>query len=316
MQESFTVLSAVIPVLGIIVIGLIMRKLDWLSEEADHSLLRVNINLLFPCLIVDKALGNAALSIMGNLLLAPAVGFITVTAGFAIAWSCARFSGLAGPKAKRTFAVTVGLYNYAYVPLPLSLMLFTGTETAGVLFVHNVGVELAMWTLGVMILSGAKVGQSWRKFINAPLAAIVMSLVLNAVGAADYLPRALLNGVGWLGQCAIPMSLILIGAVVADHLKEAHADWGWQVITSACLIRLGLLPIGFLLLAKYLPASVELKRVIVLEAAMPAAVFPIVMARRYGGDPTTALRVVLATSIIGMVTIPLWIRFGMQYIGL
>ena len=316
MQESLTVLSAVVPVLGIIVIGLVIRKLDWLTEEADHSLLRVNINLLFPCLILDKSLGNPALSNMGNLLLAPAVGFLTVAAGFATAWYCARFTGLVELKAKRTFAVTVGLYNYGYVPLPLSLMLFTGTETAGVLFVHNVGVELAMWTLGVMIFSGAGVGRSWRNFINAPLAAIVVSLVLNAVGAADHAPRALLNGIGWLGQCAIPMSLILIGAVVADHLKEAHADWGWRVITSACVLRLGLLPIGFLLLAKYLPASVELKRVMVLEAAMPAAVFPIVMSRHYGGDPPTALRVVLATSIIGMVTIPLWIRFGMKYIGL
>jgi malate permease and related proteins len=313
MQESLTVLSAVVPVLGIIVIGLIIRKLDWLSEEADHSLLRVNINLLFPCLILDKALGNTALSNPGNLLLAPAVGFVTVAAGFAVGWACARFSGLAELKAKRTFAVTTGLYNYGYVPLPLSLMLFTGTETAGVLFVHNVGVELAMWTLGVMIFSGAGVGQSWKKFINAPLVAILLSLGLNAVGAADHIPKALLHGVSWLGQCAIPMSLILIGAVVADHLKDAHSDWGWRVIATASVVRLGLLPIGFLLLAKYLPASVELKRVIVLEAAMPAAVFPIVMSRHYGGDPPTALRVVLGTSVIGMVTIPLWIRFGMKF---
>jgi hypothetical protein len=72
----------------------------------------------------------------------------------------------------------------------------------------------------------------------------------------------------------------------------------------------------FLLLARYLPASVELKRVIVLEAAMPAAVFPIVMSRHYGGDPLTALRVVIGTSLVGMVTIPLWIRFGMKFAGL
>lgn len=195
-------------------------------------------------------------------------------------------------------------------------MLFTGTETAGVLFVHNVGVELAMWTLGVMIFTGAGVGQSWRKFINAPLIAILISLLLNALGAADHLPKALLHGIGWLGQCAIPMSLILIGAVVADHLKEAHADWGWRVIAGASVLRLGLLPIGFLILAKYLPVSVELKRVIVLEAAMPAAVFPIVMSRHYGGDPATALRVVIGTSVIGMVTIPFWIRFGMKFVGL
>jgi hypothetical protein len=72
----------------------------------------------------------------------------------------------------------------------------------------------------------------------------------------------------------------------------------------------------FLLLARYLPCSVELKRVILLQAAMPAAVFPIIMARHYGGDPITALRVVVATSLGGLLTIPLWLRFGMHFAGL
>jgi hypothetical protein len=56
--------------------------------------------------------------------------------------------------------------------------------------------------------------------------------------------------------------------------------------------------------------------VIVLEAAMPAAVFPIVMARHYAGDPATAMRVVIGTSVVGLVTIPLWIRLGLNFVGL
>jgi len=73
----------------------------------------------------------------------------------------------------------------------------------------------------------------------------------------------------------------------------------------SCALRLGILPVLFLLLAKYLPCSLELKRVITIQAAMAAAVFPIVMAKHYGGDPATALRVVLGTSLVGLVTIPL-----------
>jgi predicted permease len=79
---------------------------------------------------------------------------------------------------------------------------------------------------------------------------------------------------------------------------------------------LGLLPVLFLVLARALPVSVELKRVMVIEAAMPAAVFSILMARQYGGDPATAMRVVVATSITGLVTIPLWLRAGMIWVGL
>jgi predicted permease len=114
----------------------------------------------------------------------------------------------------------------------------------------------------------------------------------------------------------LPEQTTLIGATVADFRGEFRAVRGRGEMALACLLRLGVLPVLFLLLAKYLPCSIELKRVIVLEAAMPAAVFPIVIAKHYGGDTATALRVVISTSVVGLITIPLWIRFGMNWVGL
>jgi hypothetical protein len=316
MNESLTVLSAVIPVFGIIAIGLLIRKLDWLTEEADQSLIRVNINLLFPCLILDAALGNPALAQPSNLVLAPLVGFATAALGMLVASGAGRLHGLRERSAARTFSATVGIYNYSYIPLPLALLLFPGGETVGVLFLHNVGTEIAVWTLGVMLFRGTGLGREWRKVVNAPLIAIVAALVMNALGVHDAVPRSVRLGVHWLGECAIPMALVLIGAVVADHLKDFHSASGWRTILTAVVLRQAALPILFLLAARHLPASLELKRVMVLEAAMPAAVFPIVMARHYGGDPPTALRVVIGTSVVSLVTIPLWIRFGAAFVGL
>lgn len=314
MSEFQTVLGAVLPVFGIIGAGLFLRKLNWLTEEADQSLLRVNINLLMPCLILDSTLGNPALAQWRNLLLGPLVGFGTVALGMVLAAGARPLHGLREPRAVRTFAVCVGIYNYGYVPIPLALLLFD-KPTVGVLMVLMVGAETALWTLGVMGLTGHRPGKDWRKIMNAPLVAIALALALNTLGWSAILPQALLTGIHWLGQCAIPIALILIGAVVADHVHEFHSRSGWRVMGTAVLLRMGLLPLAFLLVARYLPASVELKRVIVLEAAMPAAVFPIVMARHYGGDAATALRVVFSTSVVGLITIPLWIRFGLRFAG-
>lgn len=313
MGQFEIVLNAVLPVFGITLLGFLLRKLNWLTEEADQSLLRVNINLLFPCLILHSAVGNPALSQASNLVLAPLIGFGTVAGGFLIATAVRRIMGMPNDGTGGTFALTVGLYNYGYVPLPLALTLY-GSGTAAVLFVHNVGVEFAMWTLGVMLLTTGET-RDWRKVVNAPLVAVVLAITLNLSEAHNYIPTAASSVFQWLGQCAIPMALILIGAVVADHLKEFHAGWNWRLMGAAVVLRMLFFPLVFLLIAKYLPASLELKRVIVLEAAMPSAVFPIVMTRHYGGDPATALRVVLSTSVIGLVTIPLWIRFGMAFVG-
>lgn len=315
MNEFSTVLGAVLPIFGLMVVGLGLRKFNWLTEDADHSLLRINVNVLLPALILDSALGNPALSQIKNLLLAPAFGYGTVILGIGLALAARSLHGLRERPAIRTFAVCVGIQNYGYVPLPLVILLFN-KETLGVLFLVMMGVETALWTLGVWTFKGGSLGQNWRRIINAPLIAILIAVVFNALNLSAHIPTPLLTGVHWLGQCAIPMALILIGAMVADHLHEFHSKSGWRVIGAGVLLRIGVLPILILLLTRFLPASAELKRVMVLEAAMPAAVFPIVMARHYGGDPATAMRVVLGTSVVGLITIPLWIRFGLKFVGL
>jgi len=303
-------MNAVLPVVALAIIGLVMRKLNWLTAEADSSLLRVTINLLLPCLIIHASIGNAALRDMGNLLLAPVVGFVTASGGMLLAYLLRRFARVRNETEGRTFAVSVGLYNYGFIPIPLAVLMF-GNETVGVLCLHNVGVEVSVWTTAMLLITGQSLGGMWRNIVNAPLIAVMLGLGLNWTGVGAAAPQPLLTVIRWLADCAIPISLILAGAIIADHVGEFHARHGVVVMVWGVVLRLGVLPILFLLLAWTLPASVELKRVIVLQAAMTSAVFPIVLARHYGGDPATAVRVTLATSALGILTIPLWIRMGM-----
>ncbi|NBV23550.1 MAG: AEC family transporter [Proteobacteria bacterium] len=315
MNEFYVVLSAVLPVLAIAVAGVAMRKLDWLTEEADHSLLRVTINLLVPAFIFDKVLNNPALHRTENLFLPPLVGFGTVALGIWVSWLALRLAGLGRDSVGRTFAFSSGLYNYGYIPLPLAITLFN-RETVGVLIVHNLGTEIAFWLLGTIVFAHAPNEPLWKKLLSPPLLAIVFTLMLNLTGIAPHIPEFVKTTAHMLGACAIPMGLILIGAMVADHLAEFHSEQGWRVMTASCVLRVGLIPMLFLVLAKFLPCSIELKRVIMLQAAMPSAVFAIIAARHFGGDGPTALRVVIATSAVGFVTIPLWIRVGMKWLGL
>jgi len=88
------------------------------------------------------------------------------------------------------------------------------------------------------------------------------------------------------------------------------------VAVAACIARLGILPILMLCLARWLPCTVDLKRVIVVQAAMPAGVIPIIIARAYGGQPLTAVQIVLSTTAVGLITCPLWIRAGLVFAGI
>jgi predicted permease len=70
-----------------------------------------------------------------------------------------------------------------------------------------------------------------------------------------------------------------------------------------------------LLLAKFLPCSLELKRVMIVQAAMPTAIIPIIIAKLYGGHPRTAVQIVLGTTALGIFVIPLWLRAGIEWVG-
>ena len=315
MSEFLIVVNAVLPVVALALAGIFLRRVNWLTEEADHSLLRLNINLLSPCLIFDSLLGNAAVRKLGNVVLAPLVGFGTIALGLVVGLACVGWTGLKEARSQKSFAFTVGIYNYGFVALPLAWKLF-GEETAGVLFVHNIGVEIAFWIGCAVLLGGTQVGPLWKRILTPPVLAIVLALAINFLHGHEWLPQFVLETAKLLGLCAIPMGLLVTGATIADHLGEFHARSGWRVIAWGCVLRLGVLPVLFLLLAKFLPCSLELKRVIVLQAAMPSGVYPIIIAKHYGADPATALRVVIGTSVVGLVTIPLWIRFGMHFVGL
>jgi malate permease and related proteins len=314
MPSYWELLLLIVPVFALIALGSGARKVGWLSEEADTSLLKLVVNLLYPCLIFENVLGNEALLDPSNVVLAPLVGYFTMSAGIIAALYAGRLLGLERGKGLRTFGYSVGIYNYGYIPIPLMTALF-GQESIGVLLVHNVGCEAAIWTVGILVLSGGSLRQGWRKLINPPLLTLIAGLLGNLIHLDAILPTPIRTVIAMLGACAIPLGLLLIGGTLMEYLGRPSQLVSPRVTSGACLLRLALFPAGFLLLAWVLPASVELKRVIIVQAAMPAGILPIVIAKHYGGQPLTAVQVVLGTTAVGLIAIPWWLGLGLSWLS-
>lgn len=310
----WALLALVMPVFAVIAAGAGARRAGWLKPEADESLLKLVVNFLYPCLIFDNALGNAALRAPGNLFVAPLLGFATMAGGILLAYAVARRAGFAVGSGLRTFAFSVGIFNYGYMAIPLVEKLF-GREALGVLFVFNVGCEAAIWTVGILMLAGVSLrGGGWRRVLNPPVYALVLAVALNLAGADSWLPVILRQSIKMVAACAVPLGLLVIGGTLVEYLAAPRTLVDRKITPLSCALRLGVIPLAMLAPAAFLPLPPELKGVLVVQAAMPAGILPIVIAKHYGGRPLVAVQIVLGTTAVGLFTVPLWLRVGLNWI--
>ena len=313
---SFAVIfAAVAPVFFLVALGAGLRRAGFVPPALDAALLRLVVCVFYPSLILRTTLGNPALAEPANVWLPPVLGFICVSIGFAVSWWLAPLFGLKVGTGRRTFAFGVGVFNYGYLPIPLATTLFPGGETTGVLLVFNVGVEVAFWTIGIMLVSGGFNRSWWRKALSPPIIALLIGLLLTVTGLYRWAPSFLVEGIGLLGRCAVPLGLMLTGAALMDLAGDKGLMARPLVPLGAVGLRLAALPLAILALAKFAPGLTdELRAVIVIQSAMPAAMFPVIVGKHYGNSPRVAVQVVLATTVVSLVTIPAWLAWGLSWV--
>lgn len=316
--------GAVFSVILVVALGYCARKFLIITPESEASLLSLLVNILVPCFVFSKIVGNEKVKVSANVIYAPLAGFLGVAVPMLLCYFLARYvlkiKAFEDGAAQRTFAVATGIQNYGFVAIPVIDQVF-GSGLLGVLLLHNMGVELALWSVGLVLISGKMDRGSWKKVINGPTVSVIACLSINGFGLDSHIPGPVNYAVDVVAGAFIPTGLILIGASVYGCLQSPDAgleQWkkGLPVILAGNALRSGLIPICVLGLASVMPYTPELLKVIVVEAAMPAAFFPIVMARHYNGKPALALKIALSSMLVGFILLPFWVAYGREFLGL
>ena len=308
------ILGTVTPVFILVAVGFVLRRIRWLVPESDASVLKVGVNLLLPALIADTVLGNPLLAHASALWFPPLLAFLVVAASMLVLASL--LAPLRLPKETLgAVVITGGVQNFGYMAIPLVAEL-CDREAVGLLFVHNLGVEIAMWTLGVWALTRGGVGEFWRRLCSGPPLAIVASLSLNLLHAHEWIPAPVRKSLHMLGQAAIPLALLLTGATIYDQVRERRqGPQHYGALSLALLARMAVLPVLILAIARWVPMADSLRRILVIQGAMPSAMMPAMICRLYKADSRMSVQIILASTAISLLTIPLWIKVGMVWVG-
>ena len=312
MKDLWPMIASVLGVFAVMALGAWCRRRHWLASQADHSLANLITKLLLPAYFLSRILSGPQLESVTSAWHPPLFGFAMTAGGFGLGFLFARTFGprigLRSDSQQRAFALCVGICNYGYVPLPLAERFYPDAVVP--LILHNVGVDLALWSVGVAIIRGSS-GRGWaRVLLGPPFVAVILAGILKLTINVAHIPTEIMFVATALGDCAIPIGLLLSGAIIMDFLSDVSWMRSSAIPLSAIAIRQCILPILMIGAAYVLSLGTAMQEVVVLQAAMPAAVFPIVLIRLYNRDTTTAIQVILWTSFAGLFMIPLWLFAG------
>lgn len=173
--------------------------------------MRIAMDVAYPCLVFHSIMkymvlsGNETLSSVSFSLQAIGAGALELLLGIASAWLVAKMLRMRIGTGLRTFTLTAGVQNYAFFVIPIIQMLFTASNdpTLGVLFVHNVGCELVVWSIGVIIIAGGPGNLNMGVFFRGPLLAVIVGLALAWSGLGTYVAQPpLMKTFEMIGNCA------------------------------------------------------------------------------------------------------------------
>jgi len=313
-MSYWTILTAVAPVFLIVAVGWVLRWRNIMVPEAENSFARLVILVLYPAFLFSLVLGSPAFDKLGEIALAPVMGAACIIIGMVVAWWLAPLFGEGEVVRRRTFGCTAGVFNFGYIAIPVTAALFPKAlypETLTVLVLFNMGVDFAIWSFGVVLLTGEFRLAAIKRAFNPPVLGILAGSLLTIAGLDAYLPAFLLETLEMVGACAIPIGILLIGATLHTLMKGMPWLSYTRTMVGAVSMRLLLIPLLFWGMVWLLPLGDDLQRVILVQAAMPCGIFVLMMTKVFNGNPRTALLVIVATNAIGFFTIPLWLKLGL-----
>ncbi len=319
----FHLFLAMLSIFLMIAVGFWARQRLWIDSQTASTLSRLTLTVFYPALIFSSLVQRFDRSSLLHSWPLPAGALMIAATGFVVGWLLTRGRRFKDTAERRTFRFQCTVNNYSFLPMPLLLML-RGEEAVAALILSSLGSEIAVWTLGIMALTGGRFNrQALRRLLNVPLTALVLALLTVwlretamvgylagiAAGRVGDLARTMVRAADLFGSATIPLAMMVAGCRMAE-LRVDHVVTSRQALLLGS--RLMLIPLLAVALLFLLPLPPQMREVLLVVAVMPCAVTSVVLTQAYGGDSAFAASSVFTTQVAALLTVPLWLSLTLQ----
>ncbi|HUF74154.1 MAG TPA: AEC family transporter [Gammaproteobacteria bacterium] len=286
--------GVLMPVFAIGLLGYGWRKAGVPFER--EFVTRLVMNIAGPCLIVDS-LSNLGLplEVVARMGLGGVAMFVVTIIVCLVIIRIARLP-------VRTFLPALAIGNTGNLGLSVCFFAF-GDEGLGLAVAVFVAHSIGQFTLTPMLQSGRS---PWRTLVTTPViygAAIGTVLLVTGYELPDWIAGT----IGPLGALMIPLMLLALGNTLGG-LRVARLPfasfWGLVRLAVGLAVAIGV--------AFALELEGVARGVLILQGAMPAAMFSYLFAARYDHAPDDIAGIVLMSTLFSFVSLPIVVAWVLR----
>lgn len=295
------IISALAPVLGLIILGYGLRRRQFLTDNAWRGIERLTYFILFPILLVHT-LGQQSLA--GSpwpAMLGVVVGIVLSAAAVLVVWH-RRSRAVSGPTFTSVFQGGVRFNTYIALALAQSFFGPAGLAMAAVaagfmiVLINLLCVSaLAIWgdrpARGPATILGDIVG-------NPLIVGCVIGWFLSLSGLG--LPGVAADVLEVPGRAALPLGLLAVGAALRPEALRGHSNH----ILVATVVQFGLKPLAAGLLVPLFGLSGVPAGALYIAFMSPTAPSAYILAAQLGGDSETMASIITAQTIFAFIAMP------------
>lgn len=300
MSFVFTIAQLQLELFLMMIIGFACKKLGFINDSAQRALSDILIYIILPCNILHSFTSGVKVSseLIHNCILAFILSFgIQVTATYG--W---RLLFRRWPQEKASVA-SYGMIvsNSSFIGIPVNERVY---GDLGVLYtaVFQIPIRFTMWSAGLALFTSVNRKSAFKKVITHPC---ILSCVAGFAIMLAHIsfPGVLGETITAFSHCTSPISMLIIGAILADADRRQLFNKDVLIFCFCRLVAFPILVWGLMRLGNF---NQTLTGVTVLLTAMPAGSTTAILPQKYGANAEYGAALIFTSALLSIITIPLF----------
>jgi malate permease and related proteins len=301
-------LGSILTIVLMISAGYLLAHKGWFDEKTSKTFSKLVCNLGIPCLMISQFMENFDKDKLIHLGKGLFIPFTSMAICYLIAVAVSKIIRIKEGRVG-TFRSMFFVSNSIFIGLPVNMALF-GAKSIPDVLLYYIANTMFFWTIGAYEIS--RDGKSKdanifsidtvKRIMSVPLLSFIAAVALVLLNV--HLPKFILDTCKYFGNLTTPLAMLFIGITIysADLSKFKFSIDMLALLLGRFLVS----PMLIFVMGNFSVTPLLMKKVFVIQAAMPVMTNTAIVSKSYDADYEYATINTVITTICSLLVIPIY----------